>query len=358
MRVLVAAGGSGGHVYPALAVLEELRGMGRLSKAVWVGTERGIERDILRGYPWIEFHTLPCRGFPRGEPWGWPASLWWNLVSLVKAVRVLRQVRPDVVLGMGGYPAFAPVVAAALLRVPTAIHEQNAHMGLANRLLSLLADKVLLSFPDTRGVPVKKAVVTGNPVRREFLGPGPGGQAGELLVLGGSQGSRTLVEATLRAAPALARLEGLRVRVQVGRAADPRWVKERLQEAGLSGVQVERYLDRMPEALSRARLVIARAGATTLAELAAMGRPAVLIPWTGAAGGHQAENAQALAREGGFMVITERELSRIDLGSLIHKLWLDEEGLRRMAQASRRAAQPRAAEKVAHQLLALAKEGL
>jgi len=131
MRVLVAAGGSGGHVYPALAVLEELQSMGELSAAAWVGTEKGIERKILSRLPWIDFYPLPCRGLQRSRPWSWPAR---------------------------------------------AIHEQNAYMGLANRLLALLADRVFLSFPKTGGVPVrKKVLVTGNPVRRELSWVGPRG---------------------------------------------------------------------------------------------------------------------------------------------------------------------------------------
>jgi len=357
MRVLVAAGGSGGHVYPALAVLEELRRMGELSAAAWVGTEKGIERKILGRFPWIDFYPLPCRGLDRSRPWSWPACLWANLTSLVRAVRVLHKFHPDVVLGMGGYPALAPLVAAALLRIPSAIHEQNACMGLANRLLALLADRVFLSFPKTGGVPLQRKVrITGNPVRREFLAQSPGPEAGgELLIVGGSQGSRTLVEATLRAARVLAHLDGLRVRIQVGNAADPDWVKRRLKEAGLSHARVEKYVDRMAEALARARLVIARAGATTVAELAATGRPSILIPWTGAAGDHQSGNAQALAKEGGCVLVPERELKEMDLGELIFKLWIDEEKLRRMARAVQRVARPEAAQLVAQELLSLAK---
>lgn len=356
MRLLVAAGGSGGHVYPALAVLEELRELGELSAAAWVGTEKGIERKILSRFPWIDFYPLPCRGLQRSQPWSWPGSLWANLISLVQAVKVLHKFHPDVVLGMGGYPSLTPLLAAVLLRIPRAIHEQNAYMGLANRLLALLADRVFLSFPKTGGVPVRrKVVVTGNPVRREFLTQGTGPKAQELLIVGGSQGSRALVEATLRAARALAQLGGLRVRMQVGNAADPDWVKRRLEEAGLSDARVEKYVDHMAEALAQARLVIARAGATTVAELAATGRPAILIPWAGAAGDHQTGNAQALAKEGGCVLIPEHKLKEMDLGELILKLWMDEEKLRRMARAVQRVARPEAAKTVAQELLALAK---
>ena len=358
MRVLVAAGGSGGHVYPALAVLEELREMGRLAAAAWVGTPQGIESRILKGYPWIEFYPLPCRGLDRERPWTWPAALTAAGTGLFRAAGILREFRPHVVLGMGGYPSFAPVLAAALLGIPTAIHEQNAHMGLVNRLLSRLATRVFLSFPDTAGAPTRarKVRVTGNPVRRSFLArrkPLP--EAHELLVMGGSQGSRILIEAALRAAPALARLPDLHLRLLVGRAAAPDQVAKRLKALGISQAEVAAYTDRMEEALARARLVVARAGATTVAELAAAGRPAILIPWSGAAADHQRGNAETLARAGGCLMIPEKELQRMDLGDLIAKLWRDGERLRRMAQAAKRAARPDAARRVAEELLDLAK---
>lgn len=357
MRVLIAAGGSAGHVYPGLAVLEELRAMGALEAAGWIGTPQGIETRIVEKYPWIKFFPLPCRGLDRRRPWSWPGFLLSTLASLPRALAILRRFQPHVVLGMGGYPSFSPVLAAFVLGIPRAIHEQNAALGLANRLLLPLVSRVFLSFPDTTGVPrTAEVLVTGNPVRREFLRV-PHQKGDELIVVGGSQGSRSLVEATLRAAPALARLPGLRLRLLVGRAADPRRVEARLREAGLFRVQVERYTERMPEALARARLVLARAGASTVAELAASGRPAILVPWPAAAGGHQEANAQALAARGGCLLLRERELKRADLGELIARLWRDGKRLREMGRAARRAARPEAARAVAEALLELGKGG-
>ena len=357
MRVLVAGGGSGGHVYPGLAVLEELRDMEAIEGAGWVGTPAGIEAEILKGYPWITFFPLPCRGLDRRRPWTWPAFFAATVASLPRALAILRSFRPTVVLGMGGYPSFAPVLAAAVLGIPRAIHEQNAALGLANRVLIPFVSRIFLSFAGTAGVPrwAKKVEVTGLPVRRGFRDQAREVGTHELLVFGGSQGSRPLVEATLRAAPALARLPGLRLRLLVGRAADPAEVEARLKEAGLFRVQVERYTDRMPEALARARLVLARAGASTVAELAATGRPAILVSWQAAAGGHQVANARALAAAGGCVLLEERDLLKADLGELVANLWRDETRLRRMATAAQRAARPDAARKLAEGLLALGK---
>ncbi len=357
LRVLVAGGGSGGHVSPGLAVLEALREEGMLAAAGWIGTARGIEVEILRHYPWVEFYPLPMRGFDRQRPWTWPSFLAATLASLPLAVGVLRRFRPEVVLGMGGYPSFAPIVAAALLGIPRAIHEQNATMGLANRVLSRISSRVLLSFAGTSRVPrgLDNVVVTGLPVRRGFRSKGREPEGRELVVMGGSQGSRALVEATLRAAPVLARLPDLKLRILVGKAADPAWVSSRLREAGLREFEVESYTTRMPELLRGARLVVARAGASTVAELAALGKPSVLVPWEAAAGGHQAANARALARLGGCVLLPEGELRRVDLGEFIARLWRDEDRLEEMSSAARLASRPNAAQRVAAELVELAK---
>jgi UDP-N-acetylglucosamine--N-acetylmuramyl-(pentapeptide) pyrophosphoryl-undecaprenol N-acetylglucosamine transferase len=357
MRVLVAAGGSGGHVYPALAVFEELRAWGALTAACWLGSPTGIEAKIVRRYPWIDFQPLSCRGLPRSQPWRWPATLLHSGRALGQARGVIEKFRPQVVLGMGGYPSFAPVLAAHLAGIPTAIHEQNARLGLVNKLLLPLASRVLLSFPHTHGAPPPggKVRVTGNPLRRQFLSLRPRFPGRELLVVGGSQGSRLLVEATLRAAPTLARLPELRLRLVVGQAADPLAVRRRLAAAGLRDPAVERYTEHMAQALGQARLVISRAGGTAVAELAATGRPAILVPWSRAAGGHQRDNALALARTGGCVLIGERQLASVDLGTLVARLWEDEARLKRMGQAVLRVARPQAARLVAQELLSLAR---
>ncbi len=358
MRVIVAAGGSGGHVYPAVAVLHELRRRGELTRAGWMGTPEGIEAEILKAHPWVSFLPLSGQGLPRGRPWCWPGALLAALWAVVQAVTILRTFRPHVVLGMGGYPAFAPVVAAALLRIPVVIHEQNARLGLVNRVLSRLADEVLVSFPQTEGVCGRKVNITGNPVREEIVALGKSRELGrELLVFGGSQGSRVLVDAALRAAPKLAQLPGLRLRLVVGRACDGGAVRRRLRDAGVADVEVVDYEPDMAAALDRARLVVARAGATTVAELAAAGRPAILVPWSGAAAGHQACNARALAQRKAGVILTDEELARRDLGGLVTRLWLDEARLAEMGDAAREVACPAAAQRVADAIVSVEGRG-
>ena len=354
MRVLVAAGGSGGHVFPALAVLEELHGQGGHALA-WIGNPEGVEGRVLAGRAWIEFLPLRTRGLPRGAPWPWPEALFQNGRAFLRARALVRSFRPDVVLAMGGYPSVAPALAAKTLGIPVVLHEQNAKMGLANRSLARFADLVLLAFPHTVGCPRGiKTMVTGTPVRAGIARvPAELGQ--EFLVLGGSLGSRRLVEAVLASAPRLVGLRGFRVRLVVGRAGDPAELARRLREEGLSA-HVHVFTEQVEELLGRARLVLARAGGSTLAELACAGRPAILVPWEAAAGGHQLKNAEHAARAGGFLLLRERDLSPSSLGELVAALWKDETELVRLGQAARAQACPDAAQRVVKAIHRVGKE--
>jgi len=316
-----------------------------------VGNPTGLEAKVVRAYPWIRFLPLSSQGLDRRRPWTWPATALAAARALAQAKRTVRRFRPDVAFGTGGHVAFAPLVGALLSGVPMVIHEQNARMGLANRVLSPWAALVLLSFPETEGVPRRaRTLLTGNPVRREIVSLSP--ELGdELLVVGGSRGARPLVDAVLRAAPDLARTPGLRVRLVVGNAAPPEAVERALGEAGVEA-EVVPYADPFAEALKRARLVVARAGATTAAELAAAGRPAVLVPWPGAADLHQHENARALARAGGGVVLPE-EVALHKLAEVVCSLWTDEARLSEMARAARAVARPEAARRAAEALITL-----
>ena len=355
MRVLVAAGGSGGHVFPALAVLEELRVRPGISALGWIGNPGGLEGKIVESRPWIEFLPLVTQGLPRDRPWAWPQALFRQGKALSLATRLLREFRPDVVLAMGGYPSVAPVLAAKRLGIPVALHEQNAVMGLANRFLSHFADLVLLSFPKTLGCPRStKTLVTGVPIRPEITKvPKPLGE--ELLVLGGSLGSRKLLETLLEAAPRLAEIPGLRVEVVTGRAGDPAELAQRLRENGV-WAEAHAFTERVEVLLTRARLVLSRAGASTLAELSCAGRPGILVPWEGAAHRHQEMNAAYAAAYGGFLLLREKELSPQRLSELLASLWLDEERLLRLSSAARAWAKPDAARRVVQALEALGKE--
>ncbi|MBC7222094.1 undecaprenyldiphospho-muramoylpentapeptide beta-N-acetylglucosaminyltransferase [Candidatus Bipolaricaulota bacterium] len=352
MRVLVAAGGSGGHVFPALAVLEELHMEGGHSLG-WIGHPQGLEAKVVEKRPWIEFFPLVSRGLPRDRPWSWPEALLRNLRAVKEARRIMQRFKPDVVLAMGGYPAVAPVLAAKTLGIPVALHEQNAVMGLANRFLSNFSDLVLLGFPQVEGCPRHaKTLFTGTPVRREIAAI-PRALGEEFLVLGGSLGSKALLEAVVGMAPKLTEISDLKVRLVVGRAADPTEITRKLQKKGVHA-EAHVFCERVEELLARARLVLTRAGGSTVAELACAGRPAILVPWEGAANGHQLRNAEFLHKTGGFLLVRERELSF--LADLIAVLWSDTQRLERLGEATRAQARPDAARLVVEALKHLGKE--
>ncbi|NOX44343.1 MAG: UDP-N-acetylglucosamine--N-acetylmuramyl-(pentapeptide) pyrophosphoryl-undecaprenol N-acetylglucosamine transferase [Caldiserica bacterium] len=360
MRLLLAVGGSAGHIYPALAVVEALREMVPELRAFWLGRPGSIEEEIVGGRPDIDFIPFRSSGIPRANVFLGARTLVRLPWSVWRAVGILEEIRPDVVLGMGCYASFAPGMAAHLLRIPLVIHEQNATLGLANRILARFARRILLSFPETLAeVPRRgRARVTGVPVRREVLSRRRDYAArGHLLLLGGSLGSGVLVDALLDAAHILSRLPGFSLYASAGRSVDPGEVEHRFRSRGIEMVRVVRWIEDVGEAFAGARLVVSRAGASTVAEVLAAGRPAILVPWSGAAGRHQDKNARAIAAHGGAVVVEEVRARRGELGRAIGALWGDTERLHALARGAATLARPRAAWEVARELLWVA-EGL
>lgn len=335
MRMLLAGGGTGGHLFPAVALAQRLLETEPGSEVLFVGTQRGIEARILPelGLP---LRTIDIAGFV-GKGALAKAALLPRLVrSVGQSVAILREFRPDVVVGVGGY-ASAPVLAAAkLTRHPFVIHEQNACPGLTNRLLARWAERVCLSFQESdcafhRG----RTVLTGNPLRKgmEECPPIPWGDP-ELLVFGGSRGARAINDALVGMLPELEPLRGrLTIRHQTG-AEDLERVREGYRQHGWGSAEVVPFIQDMAAAYARAHLVVCRAGATTIAELTACGRPALLIPYPHAAGDHQTANARALARRGAALMIPQPELTSESLGRVVCDLLGDRERLLDMGGAA------------------------
>ncbi len=341
--VLVMAGGTGGHVFPALAVAEALRA--RDVRVVWMGTRRGLEARVVpeAGIPleWISIAGL--RGKTLLSRLAAPFRIAW---AVVQALSIVARVRPSAVLGMGGYAAGPGGIAAWILRRPLVIHEQNAVAGVTNRLLSRFARRVLAAFPGAFGTGVHAEVV-GNPVRPAIAALPPperrfAGRSGpvRLLVLGGSQGALALN----RAVPAaLARLPaGTRpsVRHQAGKATLEQ-ARGGYRDAGVDA-EVVAFIDDMAEAYGWADLAICRAGALTVSELAAAGLAAVLVPFPAAVDDHQTLNAGYLVAEGAAVIVPESALDVNEFSRLLAGLLADRERLEDMARRARQAARPEA----------------
>ena len=351
--LMVMAGGTGGHIFPALAVAQWLREAGW--SVVWMGSPAGMEARLVPAQG-FEMEAVEFAGV-RGKGWLRLLRLPLELGrAVVQCLVALRRRRPDVVLGMGGYIAFPGGVAAALLRCPLVIHEQNSVPGMTNRWLSRLASRVLAAFPSAFGER-SRAEWTGNPVREAIARlPSPqqrfAGREGplRLLVIGGSLGARALNECL---PAAIARVPASRRPVVVHQAGrDARVALEAAYaQAGVTATVTE-FIDDMAACYGEADLVVARAGATTVAELACAGLPAVLVPYPHAVDDHQTANARFLSRRDAAWLVPQRDLSPAALATLIESV--DRTRLLQMACRAREAARPDATERVARACAELA----
>jgi UDP-N-acetylglucosamine--N-acetylmuramyl-(pentapeptide) pyrophosphoryl-undecaprenol N-acetylglucosamine transferase len=349
---MVSTGGTGGHIFPALAVASELRAMHPGVEVLFVGGE-GPEGRLAR-QAGLEFRGLPVRGVLGRGLSGVPALARMG-TSLFTALAVVRSFKPQVAAGFGGYAGFCPVAAAWMLRVPTAVHEQNSVPGATNRILGHIAGRVLLAYPDEcRAFPRRKVLLTGNPVRPEIAALAKTEPSrvvpSRVLVLGGSQGARAVNRVVVTAWPRLA-AAGLTLRHQTG-SADYESVANLYR--GQEGVHVEPFIEDMAEAYAWADLVIGRAGASTLAELACAGLPAVLVPFPYATSDHQTVNASFLTGAGAAVAIAEKDLNAGILADTVLALTGEAGRLAAMGRAARGLAKPDAARVIAEELTRLA----
>jgi UDP-N-acetylglucosamine--N-acetylmuramyl-(pentapeptide) pyrophosphoryl-undecaprenol N-acetylglucosamine transferase len=359
-RIMIVGGGTGGHLFPGIAVVEELRRRSPSVEVMFVGTGRGIEARVLPrlGEKLSMIDVRPWLGRS-------PFELLRNMAILPRAVSqagtLLRSFKPELVLGLGGYTAGPVLLLAAAMRIPTALLEQNAHVGLTNRLLATTVGRAYLTYPETlHQFGTTKGRVLGNPVRRSFVEAAqlalhdPAGveaRARRVLVLGGSQGAKTLNE-VVPVALALSNIstQGISVLHQTGDTMLDE-VRRRYRGLGVNA-EVVSFIDDMSRAYASASLVIARAGATTLAELCAIGKPSILIPYPHAAEDHQAKNALAMERAGAAIAIRESELTAEGLAAQTRELLSGRTRRRNMADAARKLGRPEAAAAIVDDLCA------
>jgi len=323
MNILIAAGGTGGHLYPAIAVAREILDREWESRILFITTRKGCGVEILKREG-FEFRTIAAGGLKKKSPAEMIGSLLKLPIGLVQALFYMASFRPDVVMGAGGYVSGPALAAAWMFGAPRFIHEQNVLPGITNRLAARIARRIAVGFPSARRYfPRSRVHVTGNPVRREFfdLKPrirkeGPG-DVFTLLAFGGSQGAHSINQAMLEAAFLLTRSERpFRVLHQTGKA-DCQWTKEKYAQMGVNA-EVKPFIFDMFDAFRLADLVVCRAGAMTLSELAAAGKPAILIPLQTAADNHQEMNARSLERESAAQVLLDDEFLGKRLSERIH----------------------------------------
>jgi UDP-N-acetylglucosamine--N-acetylmuramyl-(pentapeptide) pyrophosphoryl-undecaprenol N-acetylglucosamine transferase len=355
--VMVMAGGTGGHVFPALAIARTLRERG--AEVFWLGTEQGLEARLVpaAGFPieWIPVEGLRGRGWLRLFKAPFRLSL-----ALLRAFQVIRRRRPVAALGMGGFAAGPGGLVARLLDIPLVVHEQNRVPGLTNQWLARWAIRVFEAFPGSFP-PARGALACGNPVRPEIAALKPpeqrfAGRSGplRLLVLGGSRGARALN----RVMPEALALVQPELRPRVRHQAGDRTLEEALAAYREQGVEADicAFIDDMAEAYGWADLVIGRAGALTLSELAAAGVGAVLVPYPHAVDDHQTRNAAWLVEGGAALLLPQHRLSAAHLAGLLTPLAQGRDRLLEMARRARALAQTRAADTVADACLEVAKQ--
>jgi len=347
-RIVVAGGGTGGHVYPGVAIARELQRRRPQRELLFVGTARGMETELVPAEG-FRLETIRASGLVGVGLMARLCGLARLPLGLLDSWRILADYRPQLVVGVGGY-ASGPLLAAALLRrVPTLIHEQNRWPGVTNRILSGLVDRIAVSFPGTTGRLGRMGVVTGNPVRPGFEDAKE--QASKdgpvrVLVFGGSRGARALNNAVTGALSQLARQQPrLFLHHQTG-PADLERVQAAYHDAGYTESKVEAYIRQMPEALAAAHLVVCRAGASTLAELALMGRASVLVPFPQATHDHQLHNARGFADAGAARLLEQETLSGPVLAELLQELSADRQTLAAMSRAAGGLARPHAAARI------------
>lgn len=354
MRVIITGGGTGGHIYPALAVAEGIRKRHPHAAILYVGTDRGLESNIVprSGY---DFCTIPAAGLKRSPTPG-------NLLAVIRAGRgfgvswgLVRRFGPQVVVGTGGYVCGPVVLAAALQGFPTLIHEQNAVPGLTNRILSRYVSRTAVSFVETaKHFPSRaRVILTGLPVRPEILAVNRDECRRELgldrrefavVSFGGSRGARSLNQALVTVVQALRGRTAWRLYHAAGTAGYEEFLADLGGWAAGNGenIVIKPYFHEIATLLGAADLVVCRAGASTIAELTVLGLPSVLVPYPYATGNHQEHNARALAERGAAVLIRDRDLTGEGLLSTITGLANDRRRLAAMGRAARALAKPRA----------------
>jgi UDP-N-acetylglucosamine--N-acetylmuramyl-(pentapeptide) pyrophosphoryl-undecaprenol N-acetylglucosamine transferase len=352
VKVLITAGGTGGHIMPAVAIAEALRERLPEVKVLFVGTDRGMEERIarLKGLDFIPIKALGIKGKSLANLL---MAVQVNLKAFFRAVKIIRDFRPAWVIGTGGYITGMVVLAGRLLGCNCAIQEQNSIPGLTNRLLARIAHRVFLAFPDSSGrFPGSKTLLTGNPLRKELTTCKPGGTGSYLLILGGSLGASSINTAAVKAVKIL-KDEGVALTVihQSGKQ-DFELVKDAYLHMGVNA-DVSAFIDDMASAYSGALLALSRCGGITLSELSAFGIPAIMVPFPHATDDHQTFNGRYVADQGGGWLIPESNLTPERLALEINTRLNNPTELKRASDNMRRIGLGKGAETIAREIMSV-----
>lgn len=365
MRLLVSGGGTGGHIYPALALIEDLKKKDPDAEVLYVGTGRGLESRIVPDAG-IDFRTIEIQGFKRSLSLENLRTVWLFLKSVHDSRRIIREFRPDVVVGTGGYVCGSVLYAAAKMKIPTVIHEQNSIAGVTNKFLARFVDRICICFDHARNdFPEKdKIVFTGNPRAQQVAGIARTDRVGEfgldpkkptVLIFGGSRGARRINESALEAISLFAG-QPWQVLFVTGRVHYDKIMASPAAQNLPENVAIAPYVNDMPSILPEISLIVGRAGATSLAEITALGIPSILIPSPYVTHDHQTYNAMSLVEKKAALMIREADLDGKKMFEAIESLENNAELADEMAENARKAGVPDAADRLLAVLESLVKE--
>lgn len=349
LRILLVSGGTGGHVYPAVAIAQAMQARMPNSLIEFVGRENSFESKAIANFN-FPFHALKAAPIKGMGPLKILRSIFTILSACISARKIIKDFAPHCVIGTGGYVTGPLMLVAKIMKVPTVIHEQNSVPGLTNRILSRLVDKVCTSFAEaTRYFSLRKVVETGMPIRASIVERATAPEFAPpltLLVMGGSQGARSINQMMMESLANLSAIElPLKVIHQAGAASDLEEIRLAYAKNNIEA-EVHVFIDDMPAVYSKVHLAISRAGSGSLAELANFGIPSILIPFPYATDNHQEMNARELVAHGAAVLLRERDSSPRRLGEQLVQILNDAPRLRQMSHAMRELARPLAADEV------------
>lgn len=353
MRIIIAGGGTGGHVFPAISIAQEISNNKLGDEILFVGTKRGMENELVskNGY---EIMHISSRGFVGRGFFNTIIAFFYALKGLFESITIIKSFNPNVVLGVGGYVSGPLVLAAWMLRIPTAICEQNTVPGVTNRILGRLVSKIFASFDSSvLYFPSKKVLITGNPVRRDILESSNNSKDNKfvsILIFGGSQGASSLNNSVPEAFSKVD-IKNIKIVHQTGKK-DFENVKSLYNASGVDA-EVLVFIDNMAEAYSKSDLVIGRSGAGTIAEITSLGKPSILVPFPYAAHNHQFENAKVLQSADAAVLIEDKDLTPEKLAPTLTNL-LHEDKLNDMASNAKKLGKPGAGKEIVDELYKLA----
>lgn len=353
MRLMVSGGGTGGHIYPALALIERLKQVEPDTKVLYVGTTRGLENKIVPAAG-IDLKTMPMQGFKRSLSLDNLKTIFLFLKAAHHARKLIRDFKPDCVLGTGGYVSGAVLYAAAKMGIPTVIHEQNSVVGVTNKFLSRYVDQIAISFEAARShFPASKVTLTGNPRAQQVVSTkaddfswteyGLSDDKPVLMIFGGSQGAPAINKAVIEAVPQFNQRE-YQVLFATGRKRYDYVMKLAKDVTVGKNIKIVQYITNIPAKLPKVAALVSRAGATTIAEVTALGVPTIMIPSPYVTANHQVHNAQSLVNKKAAMMIEESQLDGDSLVKAADKLMNDSKLRDQMAKNSKKSGYPHAAD--------------